>query len=52
MGSLVASLDIQGSLCVLGGPGDRNELPSWTYTAPRPSRHLSHRTGDMAVHMA
>ena len=49
MGSLVASFDIEGSPCVLEGPCDEYELPFWTCTAPRPSRHLSQHTGDVCV---
>ena len=49
VGSLVVRFDIEGSSCVLKGPGNQYELPAWTCTSPRPSCHLSHRTGDMCV---
>ena len=49
VGSLVAGFHVEGPPCVLEGPGDQYELPSWTCTAPRPSRHLSQHTGDVCV---
>ena len=49
VGSLVASFDIEGSLCVLKRPGDQYELPSWTYTTPSTARHLCHRNRGMCV---
>ena len=44
MGSLEASFHVEGSPCILEGPGNQYELPSWTYTAPRTSHPFSHRT--------
>ena len=49
VGFLVASFHVEGSLCVLRGPSDQYELPSWTYTAPRTARHLSRRTRDRCL---
>ena len=48
-GSLVVSYDTDGSPCVLKGPCDQYESPSWTCTAPSTARHLSHHTRDIAV---
>ena len=46
-GPLVASFDIEGPPCVVEGPCDQYELPSWTCTAPSTARHLFLRTGDI-----
>ena len=49
MESLVARFDIEGPPCVLEGPCDQYESPSWTCTALFTACHFSHRTGDIAV---
>ena len=49
VGSLEASFHVEGSPCILEGPGNQYELPSWTCTALFTARHFSDRTGDTAV---
>ena len=46
-GSLMASFHVEGPPCVVEGPGDQYELPSWTCTAPHPSRQLLLHTTDV-----
>ena len=49
VGSLEASFHVEGSPCILEGPGNQYELPSWTCTAPSTARHHFLRNEDTHV---